>query len=267
MEEKLQGGPHPTGSSTGPREQTGRIWNTVPKMPTRRKRKTPQICKNPQSPLTPGSSWEGCLLPQPEPSQAIKVLRIKRQLHTHTHTLTHSLTHSLINNVSGTLEPRVTFIHYPLEDQGAQTPKSWITGGEKKHKTRLHTQVSSLSFRHFLPHPAPFSCTNTFTSTIHLQTPITLTTHTHSPPNLHKQLASTRLGPTIAHVQTPTPSPPTPSAPDSHARTVSLRPPHADKSSSTLDSKQSSRRISFPSKNPRRPVPVTAPRGAGRAER
>lgn len=46
-------------------------------------------------------------------------------------TATHSL--SLINTVNASLEPKVTFIHYPLEGQGAQTPELGYRRGKKKH--------------------------------------------------------------------------------------------------------------------------------------
>lgn len=76
----LEGGPQPTGSSS-PAEPLGNrqegSGTEFLKLPTRQKRtnsKQLEVSMNSQSPLTQGSSREGCLLPQREPSQATVVL-------------------------------------------------------------------------------------------------------------------------------------------------------------------------------------------------
>lgn len=128
--------------------------------------------------LTGGPSREGCLLPWQEPNQANLVLGDEE---TATHTL------SLINNVNAKLETRVTFIHYPVEGQGAQTPKSWVKGEEKKkHLTTYPSQTSSRSPLQMFP-------------TLHPQTPHLQTfLHILSPPN-----TSSPSRPSHTHLHTP----------------------------------------------------------------
>lgn len=110
---------------------------------------------------------------------------------------------SLINNVNGRLEPRVTFIHYPLEGQGAQTPKSWVTGEEKKKHTPADPrQTSSHSRLQMFPTPPTHIRTNTLAST--------LFTHTPSPSDSTSQIALRPRAQSPPHPKTYARSPPDP---------------------------------------------------------
>lgn len=77
----LEGGPHSTPlhlkPKWSPREQTGRVWDTVPSNANQvEKDKLPAVTdpQNFQSPLTRGSSRKTVFCQGPEPSQATKVL-------------------------------------------------------------------------------------------------------------------------------------------------------------------------------------------------
>lgn len=104
---------------------------------------------------------------------------------------------SLINDVNGRLEPKVTFIHYPLEGRGSQTREVDYRRGKTKHSRTPK-----------LPHTLPSRCfplsTHTYTLTSRLFThtllpphshPLTnsqmaLTSHAHSPPDPHDTFSS-----------------------------------------------------------------------------
>lgn len=153
-------------------------------MPTRQKRpnsQQSQISRNSQSPLTQGSSREGCLLPQREPSQATTVLGDEK---TATHTL------SLINNENARLEPRVTFIHYPLEGRprSSDTKELGYRIGKTEH---IHADPQTSSHSPLQMFPTLHPHTNT------------------SPPDFHSHSLTSRHQ-TPTHSVTPrSPSQPT----------------------------------------------------------
>lgn len=162
----LKCGLHPT----GPSSPTGRVWKHSSLMPIRWKgtsTRSNHRARNSQSPLTQGSSREGCLLPWPEPRQATVVLGEEKAA-------THG--RSLINTVNGRREPRVTFIHYPPEGQRAQTSKRWVLQERRKRNTRRpQTDFLTLSPPDVSHSPPTHIRTNTLAST--------LFTHTPSPPD------------------------------------------------------------------------------------
>lgn len=148
---------------------------------------------------------EGCLRPRPAKSG--------HQGPGDEEAATHVL--SLINNVNARLEPRVTFLPYPLEGQGTQTPKSWVTGEEKeKHIPADPRQTSSHSPFQMFPTLHPHTDTQTHSPP--------LFPHIPSPPHsLLTTLRSSQASGPI-HLHTPT----THSRSPSHPKTFAHSPPH-----------------------------------------
>lgn len=141
MEERLlRVGPTPLDQQVqwGPREHTGRVWNTVPYANQAEKDKLPALTGRQELSKPSNSGVLGERLPSAPQRGKSGHHGLWGSGDGYTH-------YQLINNVNERLEPKVTFIHYPLENQGAQTPKSWITGEEKETHPQTPTQTSSHS--------------------------------------------------------------------------------------------------------------------------
>lgn len=160
---------------------------------------------------------------------------------------------SLINNVNGRLEAKVTFIHYPLEGQAAQTRESGVTE-EKKRNTRGRPDR--------LPHSLPSRCFPLSTHRHTLSPPDSLLTFSYLQNPTHSPTPRWPSGATLTHLLTPTTlsSPPEPQDPHSltfvphDPRSITSFPPRGTLSSSrsprpTLAHIQTlTRRTLFPSR-------------------
>lgn len=200
---------------------------------------------------------------------------------------------SLINNVNGRLEPRVTFIHYPLEGQGALRHQR--VGLQERKKRNTHPQTPdrlphTLASRCFPLHPHTYAQTpsppHSSLTLPHLQTlpdrpqaPGRNHLHTLKPMLAHLQTPrGTAFSPMephhprshlytpkpmLTHLQTPRGtlfSPRDPHHPRSHfhtpiRHTLPLRTPMYDLTTATHTQARPSIRTPFPGKHPSLPVP------------